>query len=182
MKKTVWTFGLIAGGILSAMMLLTMPFMDTIGWDRAEVIGYTTMVLAFLLVFFGIRSYRDNVAGGTIGFGRALAVGMLIAVVASLCYVVTWELLYFWLAPDIGANVQAHMLEQARASGGSAAEVQQRVAQMQRFAELYRNPLINAAITFIEPLPVGLVLSLVSAGILSRERRGGEARLAASAG
>ena len=53
---------------------------------------------------------------------------------------------------------------------------------MQRFAELYRNPLINAAITFIEPLPVGLVLSLVSAGILSRERRGGEARLAASAG
>lgn len=182
MKKTVWTFGLIAGGILSAMMLLTMPFMDTIGWDRAEVIGYTTMVLAFLLVFFGIRSYRDNVARGTIGFGRALAVGALIVVVASLCYVVTWELLYFWIAPDIGANVMAHMLEEARSSGASAAEVQQQVAQMQRFAELYRNPFINAAITFIEPLPVGLVISLVSAGILSRERRSAQSGLAPSAG
>ena len=182
MKKTVWTFGLIAGGILSAMMLLTMPFMDRIGWDRAEVIGYTTMVLAFLLVFFGIRSYRDNVAGGTIGFGRALAVGALIVVVASLCYVVTSELLYFWIAPDVAANVQAHMMEQVRASAASPAEAQQKIAEMQRFAELYENPFINAAITFIEPLPVGLVLSLVSAGILSRERRGAHPGLAPSAG
>ncbi|HEU4454352.1 MAG TPA: DUF4199 domain-containing protein, partial [Longimicrobium sp.] len=75
MKKTVWTFGLISGGILSAMMLLTIPFMDEIGFDRGVVIGYATMVAAFLLVFFGVRSYRDNVAGGEVGFGRALAVG-----------------------------------------------------------------------------------------------------------
>ena len=83
MKKTVWTFGLIAGGILSAMMLLTMPFIDRIGTDHGEVIGYTTMVLAFLLVFFGIRSYRDNVGGGTVGFGRALAVGSLIVLIGD---------------------------------------------------------------------------------------------------
>jgi hypothetical protein len=182
MKKTVWTFGLIAGGILSAMMLLTMPFLDRIGYDHGEVIGYTTMVLAFLLVFFGIRSYRDNVAGGTVSFGRALAVGVLIVAVASVCYVATWELLYFWLAPGIGETLQAHMLEQARSSGASAAEVQQKVAEMQRFARFYRNPLVNSAITFIEPLPVGVVLSLVSAGILSRQRRSADAGLAPAAG
>lgn len=182
MKKTVWTFGLIAGGILSAMMLLTMPFIDQIGHDHGEVIGYTTMVLAFLLVFFGIRSYRDHVAGGRVSFGRALAVGLLIVAVASVCYVVTWELLYFWLAPGMAEKFQAYMLEQARSSGGSAAEVQQKVAQMQHFAQLYRNPLINAAMTFLEPLPVGVVLSLVSAGILSRQRRSADAGLAPAAG
>ena len=53
--------------------------MDAIGFDRGEIIGYTSMVLAFLLIFFGVRSYRDNVAGGTVRFGRAFAVGALIA-------------------------------------------------------------------------------------------------------
>ena len=45
MKKTVLTFGLISGAILSAMMLTTLPFLDRIGFDRGEIIGYTSMVL-----------------------------------------------------------------------------------------------------------------------------------------
>ena len=71
MRKTVWTFGLIAGAILSVMMLVTIPLENGIGFDRAEILGYTSMVVAFLLIFFGIRSYRDNVGGGRISFGRA---------------------------------------------------------------------------------------------------------------
>ena len=180
MKKTVWTFGLIAGGIRSAMMLLTMPFMDRIGSDRSEVIGYTTMVLAFLLVFFGVRSYRDNVAGGTVGFGRALAVGSLIVAVASTCYVATWELIYFKLTPDYVGRMRTHMVEKARASGGSPEAVQAKVAETERFLEAYQNPAVNAAVTFLEPLPVGLVFALVSAGVLSRRRRSAQAGLAAA--
>jgi hypothetical protein len=168
MRKIVLTFGLIAGGILSIMMLATIPFMESIGFDRGEVIGYTTMVLAFLLIFFGVRSYRDNVAGGVVSFGRAFAVGALIAVVASICYVATWELIYYKLAPDFAAKYQAYTIEKARASGESQAAIDKGVADMQRFAELYKNPAINVAITFIEPLPVGLVIALVSAGILRR--------------
>src|SRR4051794_10698666 len=182
MKKTVWTFGLIAGAILSAMMLLTLPFMDEIGFDHGEVIGYTSMVLAFLLVFFGIRSYRDSVAGGTVSFGRALAVGALIVAVASVCYVATWELIYFELAPDFITKMQTYEVDQARASGASPGQIQEKVAEMQHFAKLYQTPAINAAITFVEPLPVGLVLALVSAGILSRRRRSEGAGVAAAVG
>ncbi len=61
MRKIVLTFGMIAGGILSVMMLATIPFIDTIGFSTSEVIGYSTMVLALLMTYFGIRSYRDNV-------------------------------------------------------------------------------------------------------------------------
>lgn len=168
MKKTVLTFGLIAGGILSLMMLATLPFMDAIGFERGEVIGYTTMVLAFLLIYFGVRSYRDNVQGGTVSFGRALAVGVLIALVASACYVATWEVIYFKLAPDFATDYQAHMLERAREAGATPEELATQRADYDRFAELYRNPLINVAITFLEPLPIGLVFALVSAGILRR--------------
>src|SRR4029434_4212035 len=84
MKKTVLTFGLIGGAILAAMMFATLPFMDKFSFDRGELIGYTTMSPAFLLVFFGIRSYRENVGGGQITFGRAFAVGILITLVACV--------------------------------------------------------------------------------------------------
>ena len=99
MKKTVLTFGCIAGAILSAMMLATTPFMDQIGFDRGAIIGYTSMVLAFLLIYFGVRSYRENVAGGTISFGRALKVGALIAAVASGWYVATWQVIRYTVTP-----------------------------------------------------------------------------------
>ena len=174
MRKTVLTFGLVAGAILSVMMLITLPFHEQIGFDRAEIIGYTTMVLAFLLIFFGVRSYRDNVGGGRISFGRAMAVGSLIAVVASACYVVTWEILYFNFMPEFATKMQEHAMEEARAEGKSDPELAMLKAQMDRFAAWYRNPALNAAITFLEPLPVALVMTLVSAGVLSRRRRSGE--------
>src|SRR5690242_6026337 len=84
MKRTVWTFGLIAGAILSIMMLITVPFADRIGFDKSLIVGYTTMVLGFLMIFFGVKSYRDNMGGGSISFGRALTIGLLITVIASL--------------------------------------------------------------------------------------------------
>jgi hypothetical protein len=171
MNKTVWTFGLIAGAILSAMMLLTIPFQDTLGTDRGLIIGYTTMVLAFLLIFFGVRSYRDNLNGGRIGFGRALAIGTLITLVASTCYVVTWEVLFFKISPEYAAKFEAEMVNKAKAGGGSPEVVAKKVADAQEFARRYQNPIFNSALTFIEPLPVGLVFALVAAGVLSRKRK-----------
>lgn len=172
MRKTVLTFGLIAGGILALMMLVTVPFADAIGFEKGEIIGYTSMVAAFLLVFFGVRSYRDTVGRGAIGFGRALAVGTLIVVVASACYVATWQLVYFKLSPGFVEKYQAHLVQKARAEGKSEQEIETLREDMARFAELYDNPLINAAITFLEPLPVGLVIAGVSAGVLRRRPAG----------
>ena len=171
MKKTVLTFGCISGAMLSAMMLATVPFMDQIGFDRGAIIGYTSMVLAFLLIYFGVRSYRDNVAGGTISFGRALKVGALIAAVASGWYVATWQVIRYKVTPDFMTKYQAHQLDKARADGESEAQLAARKVDMEKFAKLYENPAINVAITFLEPLPVALIMALVSAGVLSRRRR-----------
>jgi hypothetical protein len=180
MRKIVLTFGLIAGAILSIMMLLTLPFLDRIGFEKGEMIGYTTMVLAFLMIFFGVRAYRDNVAGGELGFGRAFKIGLLITAVASVCYVATWQLIYYKLAPDFGEKYTAHEIEMARRSGASDAELTAKRAEMAEFQEMYRNPLVNIAVTFLEPLPVGLVLSLVTAGVLGRRRRNGAVAVASA--
>jgi hypothetical protein len=171
MRKTVLTYGLIAGAILSAMMLITMMNQERIDFDKGEIIGYTTMVLAFLMVFFGVKSYRDNVAGGSVTFGRALKVGLLIVVVASVCYVASWEVISRKVAPDFADRYSAYAIEKARSSGASEAEIAERTQQIEKYKEMYKNPFVHMAITFIEPLPVGLVFALVTAGVLSRRRR-----------
>jgi hypothetical protein len=171
MRKIVLTFGLIAGGILSAMMLLTLPFQDQIGFDKGAIIGYTTMVLAFLMVFFGVKSYRENVLGGNISFGRAFMVGLMITLIACVCYVATWEFIFYKLAPDFIDKYAAYAMEQARLSGASEAQLAAQSKEMAEFVVMYRNPLFNIAMTFLEPLPVGIVFTLVTAGIQSRKRK-----------
>jgi hypothetical protein len=171
MRKIVLTFGLIAGVILSAMMLITLPFQDQIGFETGAIIGYTTMVLAFLMVFFGVRSYRDNVAGGSVTFGRAFIVGLMITAVASVCYVATWQLVYYKLAPDFIDKYAAYGVAKAKESGATDAQIAAKTKEMTEFKELYKNPLVNIAYTLLEPLPVGILFTLVAAGVLSRKRR-----------
>ena len=180
MKKIVLTFGVIAGSIVSLMMIFTLGMKDQIDFDNGMVIGYATMLAAFLLIYFGIRSYRDTVAGGTVTFGRAVVVGAMIAGIASIMYTATWQVIFFNFRPDFVEQYSAHQLDAARARGASQAELDKTAAEMATFAEQYRNPVINVAYTLLEILPLGLLVSLISAGVLSR-RRGAE-RLATAGG
>ena len=172
MKRTVLIFGLISGAISALMMVITVPFLDSIGFDRAEVLGYTTIILSFLLVYAGIRSYRDTVGRGSIGFGQAFWIGLLITLVSCLCYVVTWEALYFGVGSmrQFMTKYGEYMVDQARRSGASAQAIQTQIQEMERYRQLYENPLANAAITFLEPFPIGLVITLISAAILRRKK------------
>ena len=131
MTKTVLTFGVISGLILSAMFVITMPFINRIGFDKSMVIGYASMLAASLLIYFGIRSYRDNVAGGTVGFGRAFAVGALIVAVSSTLYVATWEYIWPRYMPDFYERYQEHQLEAARAKGATPAELDRQRAELE---------------------------------------------------
>jgi len=169
MKKTVLTFGLISGAISAVMMLATVPFVDKIGFEKGEIIGYTTFVLTGLLIFFGIRSYRENVSGGRLTFWRGVAVGILILVISSLCYAVTWEIAYFKFMPDFMDKYIAHMIEKAKASGASQEIIDKKTREAQQFKEMYKNPAINAALAFAEPIPVGLGITLLSAAVLRRK-------------
>jgi hypothetical protein len=171
MKKIVLVYGFIAGAMLSAFMLLTLPFLEKIGSANGYIVGYTGMVLGFLMIYFGVRSYRDNVGGGKVSFGRAFAVGLLITLLSSACYVATWELVYYKLMPDFSEKFAAQSIQKAKESGATGAELAAQTKKIEEFKEMYKNPLINIALTLIEPLPVGLLFTLVSAGVLSRKRK-----------
>jgi ABC-type microcin C transport system permease subunit YejB len=171
MKKTILTFGLISGAVISGLMSLAMVFSNQIGFDQGMIVGYTAMVLSFLLVFFGVRAYRDNEGQGYISFGRAFGLGMCITLITCVCYVATWEILYHFFMPDYFDKYSAHVIEKARAAGASAAVLAAKAEQMRQAKAMYANPFINAAMTFIEPFPVGLLITLISATILRKKAK-----------
>jgi len=169
MKKTVLTFGFLSGAVSAAMMFATMPFVEQIGFDRMLVVGYTTIVISFLFVYFGMRSYRDNVLGGTMTFGKGFNAGILITLISCVCYVAAWLVIYYTVMPDFGERYGAYLLADLQAKGASQAEVDALVKSSADMNAMLANPFINAALTFTEPFPVGLLITLISAAILRKK-------------
>jgi len=169
MTKVVLTFGLLSGVLSAAMMASTVPFIEAIGFDRGVVVGYTAIVISFLFVYFGVRSYRDNVLGGRLTFGQGFNAGILITLISCLCYVATWLILYYNFIPDFVDNYGAYALEGLRAEGASQAAIDASIKQTEDMRTLLDNPFTNAALAFIEPFPVGLLITLVSAAVLRKQ-------------
>jgi Protein of unknown function (DUF4199) len=169
MKKIVLTFGLISGLIMSVLMDSSVLLADKIGSSHSLAIGYTILVASFLLIYFGIRSYRDNTLAGQISFGCAFACGILITLITTVFYVATWEVLYFNFMPHFMDSYFAAQIHKVQSGGLDPATTAAKVAALQRSQQLYQNPLVNMAYTFMEPLPVGLIITFVSAAVLRRK-------------
>ena len=169
MRKNILTFGLISGAMSSLLMIGGVVLGDKVGLGHSYVLGYTTIVLSLLLVYFGIRSYRDNVNGGQITFAKGFGIGILITLISCAFYVVTWEIVYFNFMHDFMDKYGAYMVDKARAAGATPEAIQAQIDQARKMKEMYENPFINAALTFLEPFPVGLGITLISAAILRKK-------------
>ena len=179
MKKIVLTYGLLSGLLLAlftALLWLTVDIEGPVIRKYGMLIGFGSMILAFTAVFFGIRAYRDQRGGGTITFGRALGVGLLIALITSSCYVIGWQIVYRNFIPDFADKYAAMEIQKLQEKGASDAQIAAAKADMEKFMKMYANPLFNVGVTFLEIFPVGLIVSLVSAAIL--RRRAADAALA----
>ncbi|MCW5911533.1 MAG: DUF4199 domain-containing protein [Cyclobacteriaceae bacterium] len=172
MKKITLIYGLIAGTIVAAMMFITIPMYKngTLSFDHGELVGYTTMVIALSMVFFGIKSYRDNQAKGVISFGAGFKVGILITLVASVMYGLAWEVSYHSIGDEFMKKMNEHQINEMKAESATEQELEKAIKQWESFGELYKNPLFRFAFTmFVEIFPVGLVISLISAGLLRKK-------------
>jgi hypothetical protein len=173
MTPIVLRYGIIAGLIVSVPWVVYMLTLPADGhMNHSMLLGYTLMIVAFSMVYVGVRQYRDRTLGGAIGFGRALLLGLGISTLASLIYVIGWEICMAFSKYDFIAAYSKFMLDDARSHGAGPAQMQQAATQAADFARVYRNPLYRAAFTFIEIFPVGILVSLVSAAVLrSRKAR-----------
>ncbi len=170
MKKIIIVYGLIAGVIVATVMAVsTAVYHNTGNFTGGMVIGYASMLIAFSMIFVGTKSYRDKHNNGSISFGKAFKIGILITAIASTIYVITWLINYYCFMPDFGDKYAAQVIEQLKVSGASTEAITKETTKMNEFAQMYKNPFFNAMVTYIEILPVGLIVTLISALILKRK-------------
>ena len=169
MTRIVLIFGLISGAISAGLMWLLIAVQNNglVNLDNGLFFGYATMIIALSLVFFGIKSYRDN-NGGRITFFKGLQIGILISLISAFCYAGSWELYYRGSGQEFLQKYTAHYIDKMKADGASAADIAKTEADMAQFQEQYKNFFVRFGVTLMEILPVGIIVTLISAALLRR--------------
>jgi hypothetical protein len=170
MFRKILLWGTVAGLIVGSILFGTTVAMagHPPSMSVGMVLGYTSMLIALSAIFVGVKRHRDETLGGVIRFWPAFAMGLGISLIAGVFYVLAWEAALAVTGMDYGAVFAAHMVEQRKASGVSAAELTKYIAEMERFKTQYANPLFRLPMTFTEIFPVGVLVSLISAGLLRK--------------
>lgn len=167
MLRHALKFGLPSAALSVAMIFVTLQLMDTHRLAMADALGYTTIVLGALLVFFGIRSVRES-EQGALSFGRGVRAGLAITLISCAVYVAAFEAVYFGFMPGLGQKYATCMVERARQAGADGEKLAQAERQAETFRRLYDQPAWNVALSFAGPFLTGLVASVVSAAILRK--------------
>lgn len=173
MKKIVIVFGLIAGLIVSAMMLFSIAnCYNSANFEGSMVLGYASMLLAFSFIFVAVKSYRDKHNNGIISFGKAFQIGLYISLIASTLYVIVWLFDYYLFVPDFMDKYTAHVILEAKKANVSPSEMAVQIKDMNEYTEMYKNPLFVILLTYAEILPIGLIVSIICALILKKKAKG----------
>src|SRR6188768_4357700 len=118
MQKNIIIYGLIAGIVVSILMLFSVNYIShvegKVDYNTSLLIGYASMLIAFSLVYVGIRNYRDKYNGGVISFGKAFKIGIMIVLIASTIYVLAWLIDYYYFVPDFLEKFSAQQLDELK--------------------------------------------------------------------
>lgn len=172
MRRTVLIFGLIAGLIMVGLQWIIYPlcYHGYISLDNSTL-GYAGMLIAFSIVFFGIKSYRDNQGGGSITFWKAVQIGLMITLVASVIHAAGWQF-YNAVNPDF-KDFFIQKYTEYKTNDLSDPTDQSAIAAIKQEVEMlrtvYDNPLLDFVVTTTFLLPVGLIVTLVSAALLRKK-------------
>jgi hypothetical protein len=151
---------------------MSLSHSGVISFDKGEIVGYGSMVIALSMIFFGIKSYRDNHQSGAIKFLKGLQVGILITLIASLMYAASWEVYLLTSSGGQEAFMRVYSeryIDNMKNKGATEAEIEKMTRRLAEMTEMYKNPVIRFGMTLMEILPVGVIITLISAAVLRKK-------------
>jgi hypothetical protein len=174
MKSTIIKYGFISGFISAVLLFMTTLLFkyigfDKIGFENSAYLGYTFMAASMSVIYFGIKAFRDLQNGGVITFSRALLIGLGIMVISCVIYSIVWLIMYYFFIPTFMEDYGNFCIQKVKNTGGSQVDLANKIKEVNQMKEWYKNPFSIFALTLIEPTPVGLLVSVVSALILKKK-------------
>ena len=170
MKKIILVYGSIAGLILAAWMIGFTALGKMEDFENGMIYGYASMIIAFSFIYVGISKYKAQMPESSITFKQGFMVGLYITLIASTFYVLAWLIVYYTMAPDFMEKYLAFTIEKMKGNNAPQAEIDAYVKEMKSFNEMYKNPLVNMAFTYMEVIPVGLLMSAISSFLIKRRK------------
>ena len=152
MKNTVLRYGTYGFVLALIIFLCALYFGQGLDFSTQEAIGYIAMIVSLSFIFVGIKHYRDQVNEGSISFRRAMLIGLLISALTGLGIALADFLYLSFINPDFMEEYTSVMR-----SEGYKGEIPD-----------YGNGFL-AMIMFLTVMIIGLIISLISALILSRK-------------
>lgn len=166
MKKIALIYGSISGAIVIVTMIIGYMAVDGKGFGASQVFGFAIMFIALSMIFFGIKKYRDAELGGVIRFWPAFGLGVMIAGVAGIIYIIGWEINLALTDYRFIDDYVATIMDAKKAGGASEAELAALAEKMEGMKANYAKPLYRIPMTFTEIFPVGALIALISAAFL----------------
>lgn len=166
MQKTVVRFGLYGVVVMLVILIVTfLSFKGNHNWEVQEILGYVTIILSLLFVYFGIRHWRDNYNNGRLSFAQGLKLGSLITLFPSLAFGLFTLLEIFLLDPEITNKYYAHYQEKLKASTPPD-KLQEALQQLESEKEMFSSPFLQFVFMFLTVFLIGIVITVISSLIL----------------
>jgi hypothetical protein len=164
-------YGLLSGTVIILVIMAGL----VLGGGHGSVFGtmwfgYLVMLAALTFIFVGVKRYRDVERGGVIKFFQAFGLGLAIAAMAGVAYVLVWEIYLALTHYHFMDEYAAQMVAAAKAKGVSGEALAKKIAEMDAMRAQYANPLFRLPMSFMEIFPVGFLVALVSAALLRNQR------------
>jgi len=169
MKRTILRFGLYSAITTCILSFLIWALVDVVDNTTGEIIGYSSMVVSLIFVYFGIKHFRDKENNGFVSFGKALLIGVLISLMAALAFGILDIIYVKYINPDFMTDYYDGMLKQAQSLPAEEFEI--RKTELESEKEMFSNPFMHFFFMSMMVFVIGFIISLLSALILQRKTK-----------
>jgi hypothetical protein len=159
--KSNLTNGLIMG-LVGIVYSLLIYFLD-LTFNKVQ--GYVFIVIQIGLLYFLLKSYRDNYRHGQISYGQSFGAGVILSIYYAILAALFTYVLYTIIDPGLVKKSLAYTEETLAKKGMPQAQIDAALAMSAKFM----NPIATTIITFIGSIFWGAILSLVVSIFVKKE-------------
>jgi len=164
-KVSVWKANLNNGiilGLAGVVFSLVLWFMDQ---SLNRSLGYIWLLVLIVVLYFMIKSYRDNYLKGFITYGQSLGAGVVIMLYYAIISAIFAFILYKFIDPNLTEKMLAMSEEAMVERGMPEAAMEQGLKVQQKMM----TPVVLAISSVVSTMFFGTIMSLLISIFTRRE-------------